>query len=523
MRYLGAQVGPPRVCEKTPARGVPPQQLPPQAPRVGVRPNVVAVVVATLLASRVVTAQTLDELQGPLLPPGQVVVAVDHTSFALGRITVEFGRPPVTSVDPPFYTLTPSITIGLSKRAQVTVDGAYLIPTTRSYQIFDDPDSQRDESWGVISLRTQVRVRPSARMAIDTTYLRGRERFRFSSPRGLNPSADRAADAHILETKGLWLSQPDENRPRRADLDGLSGPLLRKRRTKVDWEGMWRRYDSTNASKEALLPPASEEARSTDLRLRLGVGYGVLEQLEVSGDGYWQPAFAVAESSRRQADPTATDYSRRVFDVFGARAAVRWRPTALLQAFGETTVERQAVTFRPESLGGFAERYRQRRLTAGLSFLSRSPRLGTDLRADLNGLYRPLLERNQLRLDALLHLRRSGSANAERFEEATWRVQGALGVSSFLQVGAYAGRFRYSRASGPTLFPGGTSVGGTARLRLGRRVEGYASFDYYPTTFVDDYPAFNLPRGSRLFSFYDFTRNTFEDDASSHVGVRLLF
>lgn len=80
-------------------------------------------------------------------------------------------------------------------------------------------------------------------------------------------------------------------------------------------------------------------------------------------------------------------------------------------------------------------------------------------------------------------------------------MQGALGVSSFLQMGAYAGRFRYGRTSGPTLFPGGTPAGGTARLRLARHVEGYASFDYYPTAFIDDYPAFNPPRGGRLLFF----------------------
>lgn len=503
-----------------------PLRPPPSRPTLSARRGVFALLMATsLMSPRAVTAQTLDELQGPLLAPGQVTVAVDHTSFAFERITVEFDRQPVTTFDPPFKTLIPVVTFGLPKGTQVTLDGTYLIPIVRSYQIFADPDSQRDESWGVMSLRTQIRVRPSARLAIDATYLRGRARFRFSSPRGINPSSDVKANTHILETKGLWLSQPDENRRRRADFDGLSGPLLRRRRTKVHWEGMWRRYDTTDASQHPLRPPGLEEARSTDLRLSLGVGYGLLEQLELSGDGYWQPAFTVADSFRFQTagvPPGDPDRSRRLFDLFGARMRVQWRPAERLHAFGEATAEHQGVTFKPGSPSGFIDRYRQRRLTTGLSWLSRSPRLGVDLRADLNGLYRPLLERHQMRLDAVLHRRRS-SANAGGFEESTWRVQAGVGVTSFLQVGAYAGRFRYERTSRVTLFPGGTSLGGTVKLRPTRNVEGYASFDYHPTAYIDDYPAFNLQRGSPLLSFYDFTRDAFEDSASLHVGVRLVF
>lgn len=54
---------------------------------------VAALIAAFLMSPGAVAAQTLDELQGPLLPPGQVTVAVDQTSFASGRITVEFGCP----------------------------------------------------------------------------------------------------------------------------------------------------------------------------------------------------------------------------------------------------------------------------------------------------------------------------------------------------------------------------------------------------------------------------------------------
>lgn len=102
-------------------------------------------------------------------------------------------------------------------------------------------------------------------------------------------------------------------------------------------------------------------------------------------------------------------------------------------------------------------------------------------------------------------------------------MQGAAGVSSILQVGAYAGRFRQERTSGVTLFPTGTSLGGTVTLRPAQRVEAYASYDYRPTADIDDYPAFNLPRGSRLMSFHDFSKNTFEDDVSLHVGLRFVF
>lgn len=495
-------------------------------PGCGARLGMVTLCVAILLTPpRAVAAQTVDELQAPLLAPGQVAVSANQTSFALERTTIEFDRQTATTFDPAVYTLSPLITLGLSKKMQVTVDGTYLIPTLRSYQVFADPDSQRDESWGVTSLRTHVRVRASSRIAIDATYLWGRGRFKFSSPRGNNARADLTANTHLFGVNGLWLSHSDVSRPRRADLDGLSGPLLRRRRTKVEWEGLWRRYDSTNVSQEPFRPPALEEARSTDLRLLVGVGYGLLEQLELSGDGYWQPPFTVVESFRFQADgaPGAADSSRRVFDVYGARMAVRWRPTALLQAFGEATVEQQAVAFRPESVSASTDRYRQRRLSTGLSWISRSPRLGTELLADLNGLYRPLLERGQMRLDAVLHLRRSRGVDAEGFEETTWRAQGALGVSSILQVGAYAGRFRQDRAFQSIRGSAGTSVGGAVKLRPARHVEGYASFDYRPTAYIDDYPAFNLPRGSRLLSFYDFTNNTFEDDASLHVGVRLVF
>lgn len=186
-------------------------------------------------------------------------------------------------------------------------------------------------------------------MALDATYLRGRSSYRFSFPGGNGPRGDLAAATHLLAVNGLWLSQPDESRPRRADLDGLIGPLLRHRRTKVEWEGLWRRYDSTNTTQEVIGPPASQQAASTDSRLRLGVGYGLLTQLELSGDGYWQPAFSAADAIRSEAGGVEreTDLSRRVFGVFGARVAARWRPVASPHAFGEATAENQSVTFRP--------------------------------------------------------------------------------------------------------------------------------------------------------------------------------
>lgn len=495
--------------------------------RIAVPLGVVALLLlSALLASPEATAQTLDELQHPLLAPGQVAVALDHNEFAFERHVIEIGTPPSSYFEPSYHALYPTIALGLAKSVQLTVDGTYLFPTLRSYELFSFPESRLDSHWLVKSLRTQMRVRPSDSVELGATYLVGRTRYDSSFPRGEGTSTNQSSHTDFLEVKGLWLSQPDrESRPRRADLDALGGPLLKRHRAKVDWEGLWRRYGSTQADDGPFVASSLDHVRSTDVRLRLGVGYGLRSGLELSGDGYWQPAFTVASSVvESPGSPARTDdRSRRLSAVSGARMSARWRPMARLEAFGETTWERQTVALGPDSTAS-RRNYHQRRLTTGATWLSRSPNGSANLRADLNGLYHPLLEKHQMRLDAVLHLRRSGADQVTADVEYTvWRAQAAVGIWSFLQAGVYAGRVHEGPAFRAFPFQDATSLGSTVTLRPGRQVEGYASFNYHPMAFIDDYPTFNLSRGSLFQSFDDFTDTQYEDDASLHVGVRFVF
>lgn len=504
---------------------IPPDALPTRSSRM-IRVAIALLVSTVLLSPRVTLAQTLDELQHPLLAKGQITVQADYGQFSFERAVAGVGFQPYTYFEPPDHIVLPTISLGISRKVQFNVSGTYLFPVLRSYATFPDSGSSIDSHWLVKSLQAEVVVRPSDRMEIGVAYLTGRSRYDSAFPSGNGSTVVDTFTTNALQVRGIWLPQPDrESRPLRADLDGLTGPMLRRHRAKFEWNMLWRRYGSTDYESDPLDAGGyiSDTVRSSDMRVRVGAGYSAAGRLQVTSDVYWQPPFTVAEPIfvhdvfSGEVHDRVDDESRRLSDVFGWRVNTRWRPAARIEAFAETTYEHQSVLNGPATPSPSSDNFRQLRVSTGATWLSRSPAAGAPLEADLNGLYRPLLERNQLRLDAVLHLLRDHTNNVPA-DEKLWRVGAALGVWSFMQANVYAGRFDL----GDGLLGKGTSFRAGVRIRPVTRVEAYATLNYHPLTSIDRYPAFILPRDSFARSYLDFTDTTYEDDASIHIGVRLV-
>jgi hypothetical protein len=487
-------------------------------------PGAIALLVSTVLLSpRVTLAQTLDELQDPLLTKGQVTIHADDGQFSFERAVAGVGFQPYTYFEPPYHILLPTVSLGVSRKVQFNVSGTYLFPGLRSSATFPGAGSSIDH-WLVKSLQAEVVVRPSDRMEIGVAYLTGRSRYDSAFPSGNGSTVVDTFTTNALQVRGVWLPQPDrESRPLRADLDGLTGPLLRRHRAKLEWNVLWRRYGSTDYESDPLDAGSyiSDTVRSSDMRVRVGAGYSAAERLQVTSDVYWQPPFTVADPifvhDVFAGEDRVDDESRRLSDVFGWRLNTRWRPAVRVEAFAETTYEHESVLNGPATRSPGSDDFRQLRVSAGATWLSHSPAAGAPLAADLSGLYRPLLERNQLRLDAVLHFLRD-CTNSIPTDEKLWRVGATLGVWSFMQANVYAGRFNL----GDGLFEKGTSFGAGMRIRPAKSVEAYATLNYHPLTSIDRYPAFILPRGSFARSYLDFTDTTYDDDASIHIGIRLV-
>jgi hypothetical protein len=466
-------------------------------------------------------AQTLDELQRPLLERNQVTADIDYGQFAVEREVLDVGGS-YSYFEPTQHTLVSGVGLGLSKRAQLGVSGTYLPPVQRPFSLFGDRSSILDSRLMVRSLRAELVTRPTDTVEVGVAFMSGRSRYTADFPSGPGTSSAERQGTEILEMRGIWLPQADlMNRALRADLDGLTGPLLRRRRAILRWNALWRRYrDTANDHTPGSTDAVEYEIHSTDTRVRVGAGVGVTDRFQVATDGYWQPPFTVTdltEVARRGVSEHADDSSDRFTGVFGWRADTRWRPVPRIELFGGAKIERQslhdAAAVAPAPHHGF----RQTGIDSGVIWLSRGPQRSAPWQADVSGLHRPLLESRQLRVDAIVHLR-TDDESGWHARATIWRVRAAVGVLSSFQAAVYAGRF----VNGGDADAKGNAVGADLRFRPARRLEAFATFDYHPQTWLDRYPAFILDRGSFLRSFRDFTDTSYRDLASVHIGLRLV-
>jgi hypothetical protein len=480
-------------------------------------------IVAIVPRVRSATAQTLDELQRPLLAAHAATVQMDYGQFAFESASVGVEFPAFTYFDPPYYSVVPGVSFGISRKVQVNVSGAWLPPILRSETIGANAASILQSHWLVKSVRADMVARPSEQLEIGATYFTGRSRYDGAFRNGNGTTTNERVTTDGLQIRGVWLPRPDrESRRLRADLDGLTGPLLRRHRTIVTWDAAWRRYGSTLT--EGLgADEYTDDAHSTDTRVRTGAGWGATERLQLNADAYWQPSFSVDNSVFvhdavvGEVHTRVDDRSRHFSGVFGGRASARWRPAARLEAFGDMTYEHQSV--RQGAVTGVDGRdnFQQAGFTSGVTWLSRSPDASAPWLANLSGLYRPLLEPRQLRLDAVVRARQE-QVNGQQTRGTLWRTRATMGVWSALQASVYAGRFDF----GDQLLEHGTSFGGELRFRPTGKIEAYGALNYHPMTAFGRYPAFLLSRGSIFRAFLDLTDTAYEDDASIHVGVRLL-
>lgn len=461
-------------------------------------------------------AQTLDELQRPLLEKNHATVDVDYGEFAFERGVSTVGQS-YTYFEPAYQSIVPRIGFGITKRIQFTVNGAYLPPVYRPYAIGGDRPSVLDSRLMVRSLRADLVMRPTDDAEISVAYLSGRSRYNASFPYGNGTASLEHQATEILQVRAIWLPRADEaSRPLRADLDGLTRPLLRRHRSSITWDAVWRRHRGTvNERTPGYLGERDEDVRATDTRVGVGVGLGVTDRLQLTADGYWQPPFTMTDRvTVSRSAMFENDYSVRFTDVSGWRAGVRWRPVQHVELFGSVKDERQFVRLAFSELAGST--FRQTGMDAGLTWLSRAPHGAVPWQADVSGLHRPFLEKLQLRMDAVVTLR-SYEDDDWHAHSIMWRARVTAGMLSSLQAAFYVGRFV---DRGDTV-EHGRSLGAELRVRPTRRLEAYGTFDYHPRTWLDRYPAFILNRGSYR-SFRDFADTAYRDSASVHGGLRIV-
>jgi len=468
--------------------------------------------------------QTLDEMERPLLSPGQSALSADYGQFASEFFVAGVDFAPRSYFEPAHHVVLPVVGYGASRSLQWNVSGTYLVPTQTTYALFPGPGSTIDTRWLVKSLSPEGIVRRGNGLELHIAGVTARSRFDEASPTGNATAIAETFATDALQVRGIWLPRPDaESRIRRADLDGLLGPILGRHRAAIRWEGLWRRYRSTDVETDPLSGGSiADTVHSTDARLRLGAAYGIDRRTQLSGDVYWQPPVDVSELAvvrglPNQVGDRVEDYSRRLSRVFGWRLDERWRVADRLEARVEAILERQSVTQRPQTPSAWTSDYHQGRLSAGATWRSRPRAAGAPLAADLSGLYRPLLEKRQLRLDADLRFLR-GDTPTESGRVNSWRVDASLGVLQSVEGSVYVGKID----TGVQPFARRSTFGAGLRFRPSRWLDAYATLNYHPSTWMTQYPAFVLPQGSLFRAYQDLLNTTYDDDASFHIGVRLL-
>jgi hypothetical protein len=483
-----------------------------------------------VLAPQVIAAQTLDEVQHPLLAKGKSAVSADYDGYAIEHYGVDLGRGSMTFFQPE-NVLFPQMAFGLGRNLQLQVAGTYQVPTTFSFPMFDTRSHFRDTTT-VRSLSGELlfRPRPNLELGLSGVWGRLNQTLDYSRSHTANALARSHYRTGIVSVQGAWLPTADSvSRPIQSDLDGLNHPLLKKHRWKIDWEVVSRWYGSDFRDSDHSNPDfVADDNRSRDLRLRLGAAGGITGRLQVGVDGYWHPSFRMTQTSQYLFDSQwqpfsgTSDESRRFHHVYGARLNARWRLTQQAETFAEGRWEHQAVSSDRPVPRPWTDNYRTLTTRAGATWLSRGPTKSVPLAADLTGLYHPLVERKQLKLDALVHYKgdRGVVSNSDMW---LWQVQATTGIWSWLQATAYGGTLCAKNFLSGGKFDRYVSLGSQLTLRVRAGTEVYASANYHPTTSLDRYPVFILGRGDEFIYYYDCLSGDFAGDANLHLGVRFIF
>jgi hypothetical protein len=484
-----------------------------------------------VIGPRLLEAQTLDELQHPLLPKGKAAVSADYDAYAVEYFAVSLGQGEMSFYQP-HYVLLPAIAFGLGRNLQLKVGGTYEFPTPFSYPMFETWDYTREKT-AVKTLSGELLFRPRPNLELGATYLFGRSTWtsNYARSQAANALAIEHFRSSIVSIHGTWLSSARTvvTRTLQADLAGLHHPLLERHRWRIDGELMGRWYghdfhDSDDVSPEFV----ADEIASRDLRLRVGAAHGVSDRIQVAADAYWHPPFRMTDATQSlfEGDGTVSTtygYSQRFQDVFGVRLDGRWRPVSLVEAFGTGTWEHQAVSYSAASASP-ASNYRTSTLTAGGTWLSRQPRRSETLTADVPGLYHPLVEPRQVKIDGFVYYQAYREPSAIfALDVRVYRLQVTTGIFSWLQASAYGGALLSKHYMSGGKFERSGSYGGELKLRLKAGAELYGTLEQHRAEFVGRYPMFVLASGDPLYSSFDFLNPDFEGIYTAHLGARFVF
>jgi len=499
----------------------------------------------------IIRAQTLDELNRPLQKKGQLDLALDYKNYGYEYFSISLDHGDTSYIDSRLI-LFPRLAFGLAKNLQLTLNGVYQFPITFSAPQFEDWDYWRETNT-IRSLSAQLLFRPLPNMELSLFLLHGRAENDVHYPRtwGIDAHYTKNFAGNILILGGTWLSAVDgESRLLRADLDGLYRPLLKKRHWRIEPEILIRRHEYEYRHRLDVLPDYSDESiDSTDVRLRLAASHGLTDHLEVRAEGYWQPLFRIRESSRALItwwDGTEhfqeSETSRLYFANWGGRGNFLWRPSPLMElnlaiinnrvktGYEEKESQAEAATAGKAANLIAANTHIITQIDLAATWLSKPKRPGVPLIADLPGIYHPLLQKKQFKLDGRICYRSyheiDDSSNGGYWNTDSWlfRMQIAYGISNTLQASAYYGvRFLKYWFSG-FKYEKDRTLGMELKWRLKKRFEIYAGFNYKPMVYLDIYPPFMLGIQDQLggSGYHDFLDSNFGEAINIQLGIKWI-
>jgi hypothetical protein len=484
------------------------------------------------LAPQVLEAQTLDELQHPLLPKGKAAATAEYENYAVEHVAGDYASGLTVTYFKPQYVVFPQFRVGLARGLELRLDGTNQFPT-----LFSDPGFAAWTHGGHALYTTAIRsvagtvlFRPVANVELRGFYLWGRSRDDLNYTSGSGPVTEiyesQTGTTDVVSVAGTWVSAAGRNnRSLESNLDGLHHPLLARRHWRLDWELMHRWYDYGYHTSEPYI--IVEGMRSRDTRVWFGVGYGVSDRLQMHADGYWHPPFRLTDTSQStstwngKTTVGTADFSTRYAGVFGWRLNGTWRVNQRVEVFVEGTRERQGISPDTAFRSGPIETYRTTTTRFGGTWLSRRPKSTGPLAADLPGLYHPLVETKQIKVDGLVdHFGYRGDILAPGVW--LWRLQATTGLSSFLQASAFGGAMYVERSGSAKLPDRYSSLGANLTLRLKSCAEMFGTVNLHPAGFFNTYPLFILGRDDPYHAYHDFLSNDFGGDRTLHVGLRLV-
>jgi hypothetical protein len=492
----------------------------------------------------IIRAQTLDELNRPLLKKGQWDLALDYKNYGFEYFSIDVFQGDMTYFDSRVI-LFPRLAFGLAKNLLLTLNGAYQFPITFAAPQFDEWDYWREINT-IRSLSAQLLFRPAPNMELSLFLLHGqaKEDTHYAYTLGIDGHETINSVDSILILRSTWLSAVDgESRPLRADLDGLQGPLLKKRRWRIEPEILVRSHEYEYHHRYDVLPDYGDKnSDSTDTRLRLPASYGVTDHLEAKADIYWQPSFRINESSRSSIWWDETEHyneskiSHLYFDYWGGRGSLVWRPNPQIEmnlAFSRNWLKtgREQYELEGEKTGKPEVWYDHiiTQIDLATTWLSKPKRPGVPLVADLLGLYHPLLEKKQFKLDGRIcyrSYREIDDSSDGRWNTDSWllRIQSVYGLSNSLQVSAYYGVRLFKFWFSDFKYEKEHTLGMELKWRFKKRVEIYAGLNYKPMVYLDIYPPFMLGIQDHLggSGYNDFLDINFGEAINIQMGIKVI-